>query len=122
MSSVPTVATFLYGINNCDTVKKARKWLKMQRIDIPFQDYREQPLTSLELSALVKMAGWEAILNKRSTSYRNLSDDDKSDINEDKAITLMQAHPTLIKRPVLFDGDKVLLGFKEADYKKWFNL
>lgn len=122
MNTTPTSHAIIYGISNCDTVKKARKWLLSQQLTVPFQDLRENPITQSQLSTWVKMAGWETILNKRSTSFRQLSDGNKQNIDEQKAIGLMLAQPTLIKRPVLFDGKKIAVGFKEAEYQKWFNL
>lgn len=112
----------LYGIKNCDTVRKARKWLETQQLAVPFHDFREDGITTEQISHWVKVLGWETVFNKRSTSFRELPDEKKSDLNEAKAIDLMQAHPTLIKRPVLASGDKVMVGFKEADYKAWFAL
>ena len=112
----------LYGIKNCDTVRKARKWLQANQPQVTFHDFREDGLDKDQLSSWVAMAGWETLFNKRSTSFRNLSDADKSDIDQDKAIELMLAHPTLIKRPVLVATDKVQVGFKEAEYQAWFTL
>lgn len=112
----------LYGIKNCDTVRKARKWLQANQPQVTFHDFREDGLDKDQLTSWVAMAGWETLFNKRSTSFRNLSDADKSDIDEDKAIELMLAHPTLIKRPVLVGADKLQVGFKEAQYQAWFTL
>ncbi|MCL2914135.1 ArsC family reductase [Shewanella corallii] len=110
----------LYGIKNCDTVKKARKWLEANEHNVPFHDFREQGLDETDLTAWVKSLGWEAVLNKRSTSFRALDDADKQNIDEAKAIQLMLANPTLIKRPVLATNGKVMVGFKDADYQAWF--
>ncbi|MCL1037470.1 ArsC family reductase [Shewanella submarina] len=110
----------LYGIKNCDTVKKARKWLETNEHNVPFHDFREQGLDEIDLTAWVKSLGWEAVLNKRSTSFRALDDADKQNIDEAKAIQLMMANPTLIKRPVLAANGKVMVGFKDADYQAWF--
>ncbi|WP_299792651.1 ArsC family reductase [uncultured Shewanella sp.] len=112
----------LFGIKNCDTVKKARKWIEANDLNIPFHDFRVDGLTQDQLTSWVASLGWEPLFNKRSTSYRNLSDEDKSDIDETKAIELMLANPTLIKRPVLVSDDMVMVGFKEADYKAWFKI
>ncbi|MCT8979393.1 ArsC family reductase [Shewanella algae] len=112
----------LYGIKNCDTVKKARKWLEAKGQQVTFVDFREQELSQDTLKAWVEHIGWEAVLNKRSTSFRALDDADKQDIDSAKAISLMLANPTLIKRPVLTRGQDVMTGFKEADYQAWFGL
>ena len=112
----------LYGIKNCDTVRKARKWLQANQPDVTFHDFREDGLEKEQLARWVDSIGWEKLFNKRSTSFRNLTDADKADINQDKAISLMLEHPTLIKRPVLVNGDKVQVGFKEAEYQAWFTL
>ena len=110
----------LYGIKNCDTVKKARKWLESNNHSVPFHDFREQGLDQDTLTAWVQTIGWEALLNKRSTSFRALEDADKQDLDEAKATRLMLANPTLIKRPVLATDGKVMVGFKETDYQAWF--
>lgn len=114
--------TKIYGIKNCDTVKKARKWLESNQLDIPFHDFREDGLDEALLSAWVDTLGWEAVFNKRSTSYRALSDTDKADIDAPKAILLMLAQPTLIKRPVLVDAGRVQTGFSDTTYSAWFKL
>lgn len=111
----------LYGIKNCDTVRKARKWLDKNQPNISFHDFREDGLDKEQLTHWVALIGWEKLFNKRSTSFRNLSDADKADIDQDKAIELMLSHPTLIKRPVLVVNDKIQVGFKEAEYQAWFN-
>ncbi|ABV37026.1 conserved hypothetical protein [Shewanella sediminis HAW-EB3] len=112
----------LFGIKNCDTVKKARKWIEANDLTIPFHDFRVDGLTKDQVATWAAYLGWENLFNKRSTSYRNLSDEDRSNIDEAKAIELMLTHPTLIKRPVLVTNDKVMVGFKESEYKAWFNL
>ncbi|GIU48115.1 arsenate reductase [Shewanella sairae] len=112
----------LFGIKNCDTVRKARKWLEANQLDVKFHDFREDGLTTEQIEQWVSVVGWEALFNKRSTSFRNLTDTEKSDINQQKAIALMALYPTLIKRPVLVLDTQVQVGFKEADYQKWFNL
>ncbi|QQX82271.1 arsenate reductase [Shewanella sp. KX20019] len=112
----------LFGIKNCDTVRKARKWLEQNNLSVDFHNFREHGLTVEQVEEWVAVVGWEALFNKRSTSFRNLTDAEKNDINEKKAIALMVLYPTLIKRPVLVGGGKVNVGFKEAEYKAWFNL
>lgn len=112
----------LFDIKNCDTVRKARKWLEQNNLSVDFHNFREHGLTVEQVEEWVAVVGWEALFNKRSTSFRNLTDAEKNDINEKKAIALMVLYPTLIKRPVLVGGGKVNVGFKEAEYKAWFNL
>jgi arsenate reductase len=111
----------LFGIKNCDTVRKARKWLAAQNIDVTFLDFRDDGLSQEQLSTWVDTLGWEALLNKRSTSFRALTDEQKTDIDTDKAIALMLEHPTLIKRPVLVESKGILLGFKAEEYQAWFS-
>jgi arsenate reductase (glutaredoxin) len=114
----------LYGIPNCDTVKKARKWLDAAGVAYAFHDYKKAGVDEAALSDWVEEAGWEALLNKRGTTFRTLSDDDKADIDAAKAIRLMVANPSLIKRPVVAgakkDGAALLIGFSEADYATRF--
>jgi len=116
--------TTLYGIKNCDTVRKAQKWFKSEGLKYTFHDFRADGLVKKDLSAWVKAVGWEVLLNKRSTTWKQLSDKDKETVDETKAIALMLANPTLIKRPVLVfknqNGKKVHVGFKPAEYKALF--
>ena len=108
----------LYGIKNCDTVKKARRWLEDNGIQYHFHDFRQDGLDKKQLGGWVETLGWEAIVNKRSTTWRNLSDEEKGITTNAQSIKLLAANPTLIKRPVI-EKDKVLLiGFKEAEFKK----
>ena len=113
--------TTVYGIKNCDTVKKALKWLDTHDIAYRFHDFRQDGINKTDLQQWSKAVGWEALLNKRSTTWRQLPDQDKDDIDASKAITLMLSNPTLIKRPVITTGKTTLVGFKEADYKKALN-
>lgn len=114
----------LYGISPkvCDTVKKTLKWLDANHLQVSFFDYREQPLPPEILDSWIEAIGWEALLNKRSTSFRALADADKQQLNTEKARQLMLANPTLIKRPVLQQGPKVMAGFNETAYREWFGL
>lgn len=106
----------IYGIPNCDTIKKARKWLKDNGIDYEFHDYRKQGVPEKELGIWVKKLGWETLLNKRGTTWRKLDDKTKETINEDSAIQIMLDNPSIIKRPVLIKGKTILVGFSESDY------
>lgn len=112
----------LFGIKNCDTVRKARKWLEHHQITATFHDIREDGLHQEDLEAWCDTLGWQTLFNQRSTSFRTLSDADKTAIDRSKAISLMLAHPTLIKRPVLVNGEQIIVGFNEADYHKVFSL
>jgi Spx/MgsR family transcriptional regulator len=108
----------LYGIKNCDTVKKARKWLDDNTIAYQFHDFRSDGLDNKLLTDLEAKLGWENMLNRRSTSWRQLDDKRKDDLSLAKAIILMLETPTLIKRPVLDTGEQILIGFKLDDYQK----
>lgn len=108
----------LFGIKNCDTVRKARKWLEANGTQFNFHDFREKGLERAHIEAWLTQVSWEEIFNKRSTSFRALSDNDKADIDKNKAIELMLAHPTLVKRPVLVTKSKTLVGFKPATYEE----
>lgn len=109
----------LYGIKNCDTVKKSRRWLEDHGIEYQFHDFRQDGLDKKQLSGWVEQLGWEAVVNKRSTTWRNLSDKDKEITTNAQAVKLLAANPTLIKRPVLEKNKILLIGFKKADYKKY---
>lgn len=113
--------TTLFGIKNCDTVKKARQWLDDNGIDYFFHDFRVEGLSKKQLDVWIKVVGWETLLNKRSTTFRNLSTHDKTSINNDKAKTLMLKHTTLIKRPVLVTGKETLVGFEPELYQNLFS-
>lgn len=108
----------VYGIKNCDTVKKARRWLEDHGMEYQFHDFRQDGLEKKLLSSWVNTLGWEAILNKRSTTWRNLAEKDKDISSDAQAIKLLLANPTLIKRPVTQSNNILLVGFKEAEYKK----
>jgi len=108
----------LYGIPNCDTIKKARKWLKDNGVDYEFYDYKKQGVPEKELKAWVKQVGWETLLNKRGTTWRKLDDDTKNSADEKSAIQIMLENPSIIKRPVLVKGKVLLVGFSTDDYAK----
>ncbi|WP_133406944.1 ArsC family reductase [Parashewanella tropica] len=114
-------AITLFGISNCDTVRKARKWLAENQIEHTFHDFRKDGLSKTEINHWLERQGWEALFNKRSTSYRALPDEDKTNIDQAKAIELMLEHPTLIKRPVLLTENSVQIGFKAEQYQELFN-
>lgn len=110
----------LYGIKNCDTVKKARAWLDSRGVAFTFHDYKVAGIARETLIGWVRIAGWEALLNRAGTTFRKLADNYKEDMDEAKAIALMLAQPSMIKRPVLDVGGKLLVGFRPAEYEKIF--
>ena len=107
----------VYGIPNCDTMKKARKWLDANNLEYEFHDYKKSGVPEKNLKSWVQAAGWEAILNKRGTTWRKLSDDIKNSIDETSSIQVMLDNPSAIKRPILENGKTLLVGFKEEEYK-----
>jgi arsenate reductase len=106
----------LYGIKNCDTVKKARGWLDGRGIAYTFHDYKTAGMDEARLREWVAELGWERLLNRAGTTFRKLPDADKQGIDEDKAVALMLAQPSMVKRPVLDLGDRRLVGFAEAEW------
>jgi Spx/MgsR family transcriptional regulator len=112
--------TTLYGIPNCDTVKKARKWLDDSGIEYRFHDFRKDGLTADQVKPWVEALGWETLVNKRSTTWKGLDDATKSTLNDDSVIALVLEQPTLIKRPLLDNGDQPQVGFKPALYQELF--
>ncbi len=106
----------LYGIPNCDTVKKARNYLDGRGISYQFHDYKKAGVTAADLERWSKVVGWEKLLNKAGTTFKKLLDADKADIDEAKAIALMVANPSMIKRPVVEGGKTLLVGFSPAVY------
>ena len=110
----------LYGISNCDTIKKAKAWLKDHGIDFVFHDYRKHGLAFGRLEELVDSLGWEAILNRRGTTWRALPDETRNNINRDNAIEAMLENPALIKRPILALNGKLHVGFSDQQYQEIF--
>ena len=113
--------TTIYGIKNCDTMKKARTWLEKQGVAYDFHDYKASGIDRPVLEALVKKLGWEVLLNRAGTTFKKLPDSDKEGLTEKKAIALMLAQPSMIKRPVLEAKGKLTVGFKPDEYKKLFS-
>lgn len=109
----------MYGIKNCDTVKKARVWLQGRGIEYNFHDYRVDGLDAPTLARWRDALGWEKLLNKSSTTFRDLPTGDKEGLDADKATGLMLAHPTMIKRPVLDVDGRFMVGFKPELYEKF---
>ncbi len=112
--------TTLYGIKNCDTVRKARQWLDAHGIDYTFHDLRSDGVSEADLRRWADAVGWETLLNRRSTTWRQLPASAREGIDAERAIALMREHPTLIKRPVLQTGETLLVGFKPDDYAALF--
>ena len=115
------MSIILYGIKNCDTVKKARRWLEAQQIEYAFHDFRVDGLTKDMLKDFLKYVDWETLLNKRGTTWRKLSEDQKQNITKQKAIALMHKNPALIKRPVINYEGAYFVGFSEDKFKNTFS-
>jgi arsenate reductase len=116
LTITPTLT--MYGITNCDTIRKARAWLESHDVAYRFHDYRVEGLEAERLDGWVGKVGWEVLLNKASTTFRELSDKEKQGLDEQKAKALMLAKLTVIKRPVLELGDRILVGFKPDVYQQ----
>ena len=110
----------IYGIKNCDTMKKARAWLDAHDVAYSFHDYKAEGIDRAHLETWAGNVGWETLLNRAGTTFKKLPDSDKENVTAKKAIALMMAHPSMIKRPVLDVEGKLLVGFKPADYEKVF--
>ena len=113
-------AVTIYGIKNCDTMKKARAWLDAHGVTYDFHDYKTKGIEPERVEGWAKEVGWETLLNRSGTTFRKLADDEKTALNGKKAVALMTASPTLIKRPVLDLGDRIIVGFKPDAYEKAF--
>jgi Spx/MgsR family transcriptional regulator len=114
------LANTLFGISNCDTMKKARAWLDGRGIDYQFHDYKTAGIDAAHLTRWAAKAGWETVLNRAGTTFRKLPDPQKANLDERRAIGLMLAQPSMIKRPVLELGDRLLIGFKPESYDSAF--
>jgi len=106
----------IYGIRNCDTMKKARAWLEAKGVAYDFHDYKTAGIDEGRLRAWARELGWEKLLNRAGTTFRNLLEADKAALDEEKAIALMLANPSMIKRPVLDLGDRRIVGFRAEEY------
>jgi arsenate reductase len=114
------MAITIYGIKNCDTMKKARTWLDQHGVAYLFHDYKTEGVSEVLLDSWCKEHGWELILNRAGTTFRALPEADKQGLDARKAVALMQQHASLIKRPVLDLGDRRLVGFKPELYAAAF--
>lgn len=114
-------AVILYGIPNCDTIKKARTWLSDHGVEFEFHDYRKQGLDKEQLLSMVSALGWEAMLNRRGTTWRALPETFKQGIDLESAISIMLDNPAIIKRPIMARDDQLHLGFSAAQYQEIFS-
>ncbi len=110
----------IYGIKNCDTMKKAIKWLNDNEIDYALHDYKKDGIHEAVLENAIDIHGWELVINKRGTTWRNLSDEQKNTMNADSALKIAEENPSIIKRPLLVFNDVPHLGFKPEHYGKIF--
>jgi arsenate reductase len=110
------MAATLYGIKNCDTMKKAWTWLDSHGVAYDFHDYKKAGIDRARLQGWVDALGWETLLNRAGTTFKKLPDADRQDLTEAKAIALMLAQPSMIKRPVLEAGGKLYVGFRPGTY------
>jgi Spx/MgsR family transcriptional regulator len=110
----------LYGIPNCDTIRKARGWLRERDIGYDFHDYRKQGITRERLQSMAAELGWEAMLNRRGTTWRALPGDVTENIDEATALRLMLDNPAIIKRPILETGGRLHIGFSSQQYQEIF--
>lgn len=117
---MPTSSVTIYGIKNCDTMKKARAWLDKRGVAYAFHDYKSEGIDRPKVETWAREVGWETLLNRAGTTFRKLPDKDKAALSEKKAVALMLAQPSMIKRPVLEGRGKLLVGFKPEDYAKAF--
>ena len=108
----------IYGIKNCDTMKKARGWLDDHGVAYGFHDYKAEGIERARLESWAREVGWETLLNHAGTTFRKLPEKDKGGLTEQKAIALMLDQPSMIKRPVLTVGDKLVVGFKPETYER----
>lgn len=114
-------AITLYGISNCDTVKKARRWLDQRQLEFVFHDFRKDGLEPAQINAWLSRTDWETLLNKRGRTWRELSEPEKQVDNAAQAVKLYCQYPTLIKRPVLVSGKNIEIGFDPIRYAKLFD-
>ncbi len=118
MAKGTTVSITIYGIKNCDTMKKARAWLDGKGVAYGFHDYKASGIGRKKLEAWARDVGWEVLLNRAGTTFRKLPESERENVTEKKALALMEAQPSMIKRPVLDIGGTLLVGFKPEAYEK----
>lgn len=111
------MSIILYGIPNCDTVKKARSWLTAKGVDYAFHDYKKAGADEAQIARWAQAVGWDKVLNRAGTTFKKLPEDQKADLDEAKAVAIMAANPSAIKRPIVEkDGKVVAVGFKEPEW------
>ncbi|MCW8108799.1 ArsC family reductase [Alteromonas ponticola] len=113
--------TTIFGIPNCDTIKKAKKWLNEHQIDYDFHDYRKDGVTIDWLNSVEPHLGWEVMLNKRGTTFRQLEEEDKQNMDKEKALLLLAKYPAMIKRPIVEHTGHYHIGFSPSQFKEVFN-
>ncbi|WP_105171526.1 ArsC family reductase [Pseudoalteromonas sp. T1lg24] len=111
----------LFGIPNCDTIKKAKKWLEQNNIEYTFHDYRKDGVSSEMVNNFCQQLDWQQVLNKRGTTYRQLDDATKENLNAESAVALLVEQPAMIKRPILEKNGEFHLGFKADQYQSIFS-
>ena len=111
----------LYGIASCDTIRKARRWLEARRVEYEFHDYRKQGLDTALLQTFESALGWEAMLNRKGRSWRQLPEAVRENVDRERALDLMLDNPALIKRPILDAGNGLQLGFDAGRYEEIFD-
>ncbi|BCE01627.1 ArsC family reductase [Marinicellulosiphila megalodicopiae] len=110
------MSLIMYGINNCDTIKKAKKYMEAQEVAFEFYDYKTNDVPVELLKQWIAQFGWEEILNKRGTTFRKLEKEDKENIDAQKALALLTEHSSMIKRPIFSNGEKTLVGFQYSAF------
>ena len=118
---MPDQKPVMYGINNCDTIKKAKAWLNEHHIDFDFHDYKKLGIEHSQLTLWVQQLGWEQLINKRGTSWRKLDESSKQNMDDQLAVTVMMDNPSIIKRPLLVMGEQKILGFNQQQYQQLFS-
>ena len=108
--------TTIYGIKNCDTMKKAFQWLDVHKVQYVFHDYKKDGADAMLIKRAIKVEGWENVLNRKGMTWRGVSEKIKNEMNEVMALKIALENPTIIRRPVLISEDKILLGFNEKEY------
>lgn len=112
----------MYGIANCDTIKKAKKWLEQNDISYTFHDYKKLGVDPEVIKQAIESSSLDTVVNKRGTTYRKLSDEQKANITTENATDLLTEHSSMIKRPIITGKNGVVVGFNEAQYKEFFNI
>lgn len=113
--------TTLYGIKNCDTIKKARRWLDERSVAYEFHDYKAAGVPETQLRQWIDQFGWEVVLNKRGTTYRKLDESIKQSLDAESAVAVLMTNASMIKRPILECGSTTLVGFSASEYESLFS-